>query len=434
MTTTTCRLSLFGGLLCAAGISPATPEFTTVLFDTIEVSAGYVTDIHPGDFNLDGRTDFVVNSVLRGQGLRWYESTSRRAFVFREVLVNPYFEHAAVVPVDLDGDGDEDLAATSQGFFTYSNATLGWHNNVGAASGVMSFNGSFDRLKHTPGDFRWAGFSEIAAGDIDSDGDQDLVVTGTGIESVAWFENKVGPHNPRMEKHIIEADLLLHTRDGNPGGYGSVRIGDLNMDSHPDIVLGAQDAILVYFSNGGSPPTFHKALAARSPGVTNIDLADFNGDTVPDIVFGTDSEFGSAGALGVLINTGTQPPDFRQRLIATDGPFHEVHAGDIDRDGHTDIVVTRSRNTGLDAHSAILWYQNRGLRFTRRVVLQETNLQCRWSTALFDLDSDGDLDIVSATRTHPPVLDLRPIDSIRFHVNGLLGPPSDWPSAGPIDP
>jgi len=74
--------------------------------------------------------------------------------------------------VDLDGDGDPDLLATSQ-----STNKVVWFENLGGHYGVLQ------PLDDDAG-YQWP----VSAGDVDGDGDPDVVAAG-GVENVAWYRN-----------------------------------------------------------------------------------------------------------------------------------------------------------------------------------------------------------------------------------------------------
>ena len=150
---------------------------------------------------------------------------------------------------DMDGDGDLDAMLGSwSGMVRYAHnvgtASAPSFEYVGWVDGVLSVDG------HSP---------TIALGDLDSDGDLDLVRTSVGAP-VECFEN-VG--TPQVFQ-FAESEALMTGVSVPPSEHcWGVDLMDIDADGDPDMMLavGLGDANLL-FLNGGATP-----VAATSWGV-----------------------------------------------------------------------------------------------------------------------------------------------------------------------
>ena len=229
-----------------------------------------------GDFDGDGDLDAAVSAhddrrvdVLSNQGASFALTQSIPFF-------NP-FRPDGLTAADLDGDGDVDLAATSG-----DDAILGQNvaavlvNNGGAFAGPNNFpTGGFDS-------------SSITSGDLDGDGDADLLVVN---ESSATVSALAGNGNATFgapalfsvgvePTHAVLADL---------DGSGSLDAVTANTGSNNASVL---------LGEGGGPPagptlTLVAPAAVGAQGQLLVDspgdagkayLCGFSGGTSPGIV------------------------------------------------------------------------------------------------------------------------------------------------------
>lgn len=125
------------------------------------------TNIFPGDFNGDGKVDFLAT---RGhdRGVIWFEGPNWKAHGIHAELLEPH----SLVVVDLDGDGDLDAATCA-----YGDKLAYWYENDG--------RGTFRR--HLVA--REQAAYDIRAFDMDRDGDLDLLIAGQLSKNVVWYEN-----------------------------------------------------------------------------------------------------------------------------------------------------------------------------------------------------------------------------------------------------
>ena len=125
------------------------------------------TNIHPADVNQDAVIDLIA-SRGHGQGVVWFEGPSWQRHDIDASIKEPH----CLVTVDLDGDGDVDVATCA-----FGSKEAAWYENNG--------EGLF--VKHHVGSEQEA--YDIRAVDMDRDGDIDLLVAGRGSCNVVWYEH-----------------------------------------------------------------------------------------------------------------------------------------------------------------------------------------------------------------------------------------------------
>jgi hypothetical protein len=208
----------------------------------------------------------------------------------------------------------------------------------------------------------------IALGDVDSDGDADLVIGTDGREILLYLNDGGRFTSPTT----IESDSLNTT---------SLALGDVDGDGDLDLVAGNRDdANRLYLNtNGvfGTGAAFGAALKT-----TAVALANLDGDPALELVVATDGE-------GILLYDfaggafGLQSTIDGAALATT-----SLAIGDIDNDGDLDLVAA---NRG----QANRLYFNAGGTFTSFVEI-DTPLATT-AVAVGNLDDDPELELVSAT-------------------------------------
>ncbi len=200
-------------------------------------------------------------------------------------LVGDYPSHPAFA--DIDGDGDADLAV---GFpFTSIDHLLGYFRNDGTTSAP-----SFAEQTGADNPFDAASIRDAAPafGDLDGDGDLDLIV-GEKYGTLHTFENTGSAANPVYVEQTGSANPFNGLDVGN---MATPALGDVDGDGDLDLVVGEHDGSLHYFENTGSTllPAFTERTGSANPfngfdaGATfpSPVLTDLNGDGNLDVVVG----------------------------------------------------------------------------------------------------------------------------------------------------
>ena len=123
-----------------------------------------------------------------------------------------------------------------------------------------------------------------AFGDLDGDGDEDMIIRSNSSNFLTYYENVAGPGNPASFSGF---SLLPDTTASfiSQSGVYAPKFVDLNRDGRLDIVLGLQNGKLAYYENIGNNLEFSFALVTDNLGGVDVSLYFSNlGVAVPEFV------------------------------------------------------------------------------------------------------------------------------------------------------
>ena len=315
-------------------------------------------------------------------------------FHFQEVVIDPAMAGDCKMAADIDGDGMSDLVvggAVGEGLVWYRYPD--WRKTKVATP---------DQEFSTDG----------AAGDVDGDGDDDIVIfDGDGPSNVLWFENV--DRGASWRRHVIGSMA--------PGGgaWGKdVELADYDGDGRLDAAVRSTFAILVFFQQAEGGWTQVRVPVGHLVG-EGLFFGDVDNDGMIDLV-----------ASGVwLRNPGgsdaRRPEAWSEFRIGSDYGEFKASVADIDGDGRSDVVFSSSEN-----QADVIWWSPgpMGPRGDWNPHVVVPSLDRAHTVQAADMDGDGDTDLVLAqmhTSTEKRIMILDNLDGKgtdwKMHVIATFG-------------
>jgi VCBS repeat protein/FG-GAP repeat protein len=271
----------------------------------------------------------------------------------------------AVAVVDLNNDGNLDVLTLNQGDNSVSVL-------LGNGAGSLGLRTDFATGASPVG---------LAIRDFDGDGHLDVATANKNDNTVSvLLGDGSGGFGPR-------SDIATST---DPA---SVAAGDLNGDSLPDLAVSstADSTVSIMLNVGGG--AFAPPMAVAVPSYPrNLAVGDVTGDGVPDVV----GSGGYPGTLFVLPGTGGGSFGSRIDLAMAGNPADSLALGDLNGDGHLDLVaVSRGATYWSGIMSAFL--STGAGTFASRI--DTPTVDGPQALALGDLDLDAGMDAAITNQT-----------------------------------
>ncbi len=268
--------------------------------------------------DIDGDGDFdVILASSEDHRIIWYRNDGGTPPDWSKIVVDDlvYSAHS-VYCKDMDGDGHTDIVGASY----YGNPGIAWWRNNG---------GNPIEWEKFIVDFDFVNAHEVYVSDVNSDGRPDILGASSDLNSVAWWKNEGG--NPlEWTKEVLATDVMLAK---------SIAAGDMDGDGDIDIVSASLgDNCIDLFENTGEDTIIwvRHNITDNFYGSHRIQLTDINGDNETDVLGA--AYFGNQVAWWE--NSG-DPENWTKHLIAAsviNACIAEVAY--IDDDYYPDVVVT----------------------------------------------------------------------------------------------
>jgi hypothetical protein len=316
-------------------------EPVTLPFADSSRTSGYNAPA-PVDLDQDGDLDFLMgviggafNPIRTGEdNFFFWERTSAKTFTLRTKRFLDGVDHgsdAAPAFADIDADGDLDLLVGSKiDAQTGSHPALQIYRNEGTPTAP--------RYRAMEPVRMGAAFNLTPApGDLDGDGDVDLIV-GTWNQDLMFVRNNGTPQAPIWVVDPSAAIALPRVSHAAPA------LGDLDNDGDLDLIVGQANGLVLHLKNVGSRRAPRFELVTDHLGDIKVGrrstpaFVDVDGDGLLDIVLGHEDR----GPLAVARNTGTRTaPRFvlGESLPMPVPPISAPAFADVNGDGIADLLV-----------------------------------------------------------------------------------------------
>ena len=338
-----------------------------------------------GDFDGDGDIDLLTvkpprrdsfgNLVSHGEYI--ININNGEATSFKHLLIDDEHGGYGVATGDLNGDGALDFVSTNTIDIVGNLVNVVMGQGDGTFAVVVSY-----------GNFSSEAAAAIALGDMDGDGDLDMVLPNGGR---VWLNDGNGV----FYTEFVGSDV----RDG-----ASIALGDINEDGHLDIVTTVDSyvparqevAVQIGIGNGfGNPgPVFMVNIGGGSPAV--VALSDMNGDEHLDLLTLNQA----TGNISLLLGAGDgsfgAPMMFAAHTAGNFVPNVFVVA-DLTGDGAMDVAVTSTVYGNAESHqeTGILIGDGAGGLTLSQIIVRFGQLKENIVAA--DLNGNGHIDLATAT-------------------------------------
>lgn len=345
-----------------------------------------VSSVAFSDVNNDGYVDVLItgnnNSSIKIAKLYTNDGTGN----FTEIINTPFdgVWSSSIDFADVNGDGYEDVLITGENNSQFRIAKL--YINDGTGNFMEMINTPFDGVRR----------SSIGFSDVNDDGNQDVLITGLNNSeqkiTKLYVNDGLGNFTEIMNTPFIQVSR------------SAIAFSDINSDGYEDVLItgwdNSQEKIAKLYINDGIG-NFTEIVDTPFDGVSIGDIAfsDINGNSYPDVLI-TGSNNNSESISKLYINNGLG--NFTE---VEDTPFPGVVIGsvafsDINNDGSNDVFIT-GENYGTLITKL---YTNDGMGNFTEILDTPFEPVRSSSVAPSDVNGDGKVDVLITGAAGPGVV------------------------------
>jgi len=316
----------------------------------------------PSDIDGDGDQDIVCAAWDDTFEVFWFENLNGQGAFSSAILIEQFAGNINIcLTADIDGDNDLDLVIGSGG-------SVSWYENL---NGQGNF-GNRIGLGPSPSE----NIKSIDIGDIDGDGDNDIIAALDIDDRIIFFENLDGQGTFSAIQDIL-------TNISRPA---SVELFDLDGDNDLDILSASlfnDETFWLENTNGQGNFSLPKTISLLDNLVRDTRAGDVDGDGDADVVTISDYE------IALYLNTDGAGTFADQIIVSRSAGRPQMTVGaDLDGDGDTDLLSVS------DLDDKVAWYENLDGQgnFSEQHHISSTVFGADLVQAI-DIDNDGDMDV-----------------------------------------
>ncbi len=430
------------------------------------------------DVNSDGRPDTIIPGEGTQPRLLLGGPGGVLSYATMRTLPEDSTNVSDALAMDIDGDGDKDLVLATAWKYDMWYTWNGWsepasYRNRSVRIWLNDGAGGFTDDTTNRINFLWAA-TALTSGDVDNDGDQDLVIGTSGMNPAApgtrdqygirvYLNNGLGiftdvsyPRIPRWQQGFSVVKLIDINKDGALDVYGGysvyscsgghvlglntgngfffdvtgqlpyaswgctgffpyeAAVADYNGDTYPDFYLVGNGQNKLFLNRGVVAPGYYLDVTASNvPNVSDnsysVRTGDLNGDTFPDI-FTCNAGSGAAAVdrinlgspTGVLSDitatnwpTESQPYPYQSQCGGSVSPLSSLSCdlGDVDGDGDLDVVAGGWNVSNINMRARLFINAGNALFSDRTTASLPYDTNQTAKVVLFDANGDGKLDL-----------------------------------------
>ncbi len=280
-----------------------------------------------------------------------------------------------ILLMDVDGDSYADLIAQALPDIYWFEAT-----NREGTSWTGHKIGSVPATSHVNSQ----GFER---GQLVAGGREEFVIAGDG--NIYSFTISDDPEEAPWTRTLVAEN----TSDEGIG------LGDLDGDGDLDLVAGRPDEDsgeplqVVAFTNpgDGSGAWQGRVIGQTNHAIDRVEIADLTGNGIADVVVTEERWPGLEPDGNLFWYEQDSSDEWKRHRVVTQYSMNNLDVRDVDDDGDMDLVTAEHKGPDLELQ---LW-ENDGSGQFKKIVL-DRGKELHLGTHLADLDGDGDLDIIGA--------------------------------------